>query len=267
MAKLSRLNRLPEAEKNRIYILLIPPSLFTRFQIDPETGRNPAGEQCLRIDAPEGGTEASLNLVSCLADTDPVFYLEVSETRDLVQLSWDFIMINDPDAPRFYTDQTPDGGSRWLNWRTRNRTEELMALSSGLAPGQVRVGMGLTHEFNCCLDTFCEVTGFKSITLEALFYHNAIVYERHGFRYFQGEPMMRWINQEFQKDGSLYNLLDGSPFRKTHFASLIRGRSWAIHEGIIEDRCHEIFEYWQPPRMYRMVGSRFNVDTAPGVHY
>jgi hypothetical protein len=267
MAKLVRLNQLPEAEKNRVYALLIPPALFSRFQLDPETGTNRKGEECIRIDAPVGGAEAAINLVSGPEDQDPVFYVEVSETRDLVQLSWDFIMVNDPDAPRFYTDLTPEGGSRWLNWRTRNRTEELMALSSGLAPGQIRLGMGLTGEFNGCLDRFCEATGFKSVCLEALFYHNALLYERHGFRYFEGEPTMRWLDREFQPGGSLYELMDGSPFRKRHYAELIRGRSWAIHDGIMDDRDHPDYDAWQPPKMYRMVGSKFKVDTAPGVHY
>ena len=267
MAKLARLNQLPEAEKNWAYSLLIPPSLFSRYQLDPATGMNPAGEKCITIEAPADKPEASITLVSTTADKDPVFFTEVSDTRDLVQLSWDFVMINDPDAPRFYTDQTPSGGSRWLNWKTRNRTEELMALSSGLAPGQIRSGLGLTSEVNDCLDVFCDAVGFKSLTLEALFYHNAIYYERHGFRYFQGEPMMRWINQEFGEGGRIRERMDGTAFRRRHFASVIRGRSWAIHDGILEDCCHPDWDFWEPPRMYRMVGAKCRIETAPGIPY
>lgn len=267
MGKLARLNQLPEAEKNEVYSLLIPPSLFSRYHLDPRTGRNAAGEKCISIVCRPGSREASIHLVSEPRDRDPVFYVEVSESRDLVQLSWDFITVNDPDAPRFYTDVTPLGESRWLHWRTRNRTEELMALSSGLAPGMVRVGLGLTPEFNERLDVFCDCVGYKSITLEALFYHNAIFYERHGFRYFRGEPMMRWINQEFAADHLLWAMTNGTPFRKRYFSGIVRGRSWAIHDGILEDGDRKRFEFWDPPRMYRMVGSRNRTDTAPGVPY
>ena len=270
MSKISRLNQLPERDKFEYYSLLIPPSLFRRFQIDPATWLNPAGERCVSVEAPASGAEASLGVVSSLRDRDPAFYTEVSDTSDLVQMSWDFVVINDPDAPRFNTDLTPDGGDRWLNWRMRNQTEELMALSSGLAPGQVRVGMRLTHEFNQCLDRFCEAVGFHSITLEALYYHNAIGYERHGFRYFSGEPAMRLIDEGFQPRGALWKLMDDySHFRKPKFAETIRGRSWAIHDGILEQprAMAAGYDSWSPPRMYRMVGSRANVNTAPGLAY
>lgn len=267
MAKIARLNRMPAEEKNRIYLLLIPPSLFSRLRIDPETLCNPEGEFCITIEAPEGGAEASISVVREKRDRDPAFYLEISDSRDLIQLSWDFIVINDPDTPRFNTDLTPDGGDRWLNWRNRNRTEELMALSFGLSPGQVRKGMRLTGELNQCLDRFCLAVGFESIALEALYYHNALIYERHGFRYFQGEPMMRRIHQEFQPGGRLWKRLDGSSaFRNPDHAQTIRGRSWAIHDGVLEEAEMED-ETWSPPKMYRMVGKRFSVNTAPGVRY
>lgn len=268
MAKIARLNRLPADEKNPIYALLIPPSLFARFQINPQTWLNPEGERCVTIDAPEGGAEASVMVKSSPKDRDPAFYFEVSDTSDLVQILWDYIVIADPDAPRFYTDQTPEGGDRWLNWGKHNRTEELMALSSGLAPGQVRVGMKLTGELNDRVDVFCEAVGFASIAIEALYYHNAIIYEKHGFRYFQGEPMMRRIHREFQPGGALWKRMDGSsPFRKPAAAGTVRGRSWAIHDGVLDEAAMEDFETWSPPKMYRMVGKRNEVRTAPGVPY
>lgn len=267
MAKIARLNRLPETDKNRIYSLLIPPSILSRLQIDPGTGLGPDGEQCLIVEAPEGGSEASVRVVRSLSDTDPVFFMEVSESRDLVRLLWDFIRINDLDSPRFNTDVTPEGGDRWLNWRTRNIEEELGAKSAGLAPGQVRRGLGVISELNDCLDEFSVAVGFKSVFLEALFYHTAIIFERHGFRYFEGEPMMGKIHEEFKPGGVLYGRLGGSPFRKPEFANTARGRSWAIHDGILDDAEDFGIGPWSPPKMYRMAGKHFEVDTAPGVVY
>lgn len=264
MAKIARLNLLPPRDKITVYTTLVPPSLFPRFGIDKESGANEKGENCLTVDAPEGGAEASVKLVRSTQDRDPLFYIEVSETRDLVQMSWDFIKINDPDSPRFDTDVTPDGKNRWLNWETRNLAEESKSMGYGLAPGQARRGMRLTGELMGCLDDFCRMTGFKSIALEALFYHNAIVYERHGFRYFQGEPVMRAINEDYLEGGRLHRLLNGSEYRRSGFERSIRGRSWAIHDGILEDAG---FDAWRPPKMYRMVAKRFEVDTAPGIEY
>lgn len=267
MARLVQLNQLPPVEKAEIYRLLIPPSLFPRFGIDPRTGCNRRGEQVLTIECPEGGAEASVELKARPLDRDPVFYIEVSDSRDLVQLDWDFILINDPDSPRFDTDLTSDGQDRWLHWESRNLVEEEKALAAGLAPGQVRRGLRLTRELMQSLDEFCRTLGQKSIFLEALYYHNAILYERHGFRYLQGEGQMRRIHELFQPGGKLRERLDGSVFRRPEFAGTVRGRSWAIHDGILNEIEDEILEPWTPPKMYRMVGKRFKVNTFPGAKW
>jgi hypothetical protein len=267
IARLVQLNRLPLAEKKEIYGLLIPRSLLARFGVNPETGLNRLGERVITIECPERGAEASVEVKSRPTDRDPIFYIEVSDSRDLIQLEWDFIMINDPESPRFDTDVTPEGKDRWLNWTSRNRPEEEKALAAGLAPGQVRRGLGLTEELLGSLDQFCQALGQKSIFLEALFYHNAILYERHGFRYFEGEPQMRRIQELFQPGGKLWARLDGSTFRRPEFAQTVRGRSWAIHDGILNDLEDEILKAWTPPKLYRMVGKRFQVETFPGARW
>lgn len=264
MAKISRINELDDQGKIKVYRMLVPPSLFEKFNIDPGSGKNRQGEDCLEVDAPPGGTEASLKLMRFPSDRDPLFYIEVSESRDLVQMMWDFIKINDPESPRFDTDVTPEGKSRWLDWKSRNIAEEEKALLAGLAPGQVRAGMRLTRELCEQLDRFCKTADFKSIALEALFYHNAIVYERHGFRYFQGESLMRGIDGGFREGGPLRGALSGTFFRRHGFEYSVRGRSWAIHDNILEDAG---LEPWKPPKMYRMVGKKFDINTALGLQY
>jgi hypothetical protein len=264
MARLVQLNQLPPPEKEEIYRLLVPPSLFIRFGINPETGLNRLGEKVVVIDGAPGGAEASVEVKARPPDRDAIFYIEVRDSRDLVQLQWDFILINDPEAPRFDTDLTAEGEDRWLNWTSRNIPEERKALAAGLAPGQVRRGLRLTGELMACLDRFGETMGQKSIFLEALFYHNAILYERYGFRYFEGEQMMRRIHELFRPGSQLYDRLNGSAFRKPEFARTVRGRSWAIHDGAIEEVKDDVLDTWEPPKMYRMVGKRFEVDTFPG---
>ncbi len=246
---------------------MVPEKVFKLFGIDPQTGRNQQGEKVVVYECPEGSSEASVEVKARPDDQDPIFYIEVSDSRDLVQLQWDFILINDIRAPRFNTDITADGKDRWLHWETRNIPEELKAMEAGLAPGQVRPGLRLMKDLNQCLDRFCQTLGLKSIFMEALFYHNAIAYERHGFRYFQGEERMRKIDKEFRPGGRLFELLDDSPFRRRAFYNMVRGRSWAIHDGILDDLADPELGSWTPPKMYRMVGKYFQTDTFPGGIY
>jgi len=263
MARIYRLNRLPEPQKKAIYRLLIPEKVFTLFEIEPETGLNQKGEVVVRYEFPPGSAEAAVEVKSRPKDFDPVFYIEVADGPDLLQLYWYFIQVNDLRIPRINTDLTPDGKSRWLFWDTRNVPEELKAVNAGLAPGQVRPGLRLTDDVNYCLDRFCRELGLLSIYMEALFYHNAISYERNGFRYLRGENLMRLINRAFQPGGRLYKMLDDSPFRQKSFYNMVRGRSWAIHDGILDDLADPEIGHWVPPRMYRMVGQYHNINSCP----
>ncbi len=268
MGKITRLNSLPEKERNEIYKLLIPGEILKVFEIDPESGMNPKGELVIRVVSPEQNKcEASVEVKGDPQDQDPIYYIEVSDSQDLDQLRWDFIWINDIRQSRYNTDVTADGQSRWLKWTSRNIPEELRAVQAGLAPGQVRPGLRLMDEVNQGLDRFCGALGLKSIYMEALFYHNAITYERHGFRYFEGGNLMRFIHNEFRPGGKLFKRLDDSPFRKKGFYHSVRGRSWAIHDGILEDGGDPEFKSWVSPKMYKMIGKYFQVDTFPTAIY
>ena len=267
MARISRLNSLTAPERSEVYHLLIPEEIFKIFEINKATCKNPTGECAVVFACEDGSCEASIEIKRTPRDQDPIFYIEVSDSRDLVQLNWDFIWVNDVRMPRYNTDITPEGVSRWLQWTRRNLDEEFRALSAGLAPGQVRQGLRLMDEVNNCLDRFCEALGLKSISMEALYYHNAITYEQHGFRYFEGEKLMKFINHEFRPGGKLFRLLDDSPFRKKAFYNSVRGRSWAIHDGILEDCGDPEFDHWAPPKMYKMIGKYFQIDTFPTANY
>ncbi|HSQ15589.1 MAG TPA: hypothetical protein VLQ94_04705, partial [Candidatus Binatia bacterium] len=65
----------------------------------------------------------------------------------------------------------------------------------------------------------------------------------------------------FRSGGLLCGRLDGStPFRRPSFGLTVRGRSWAIHDGILD-------EPWESPKMYKTVGENAGVDTFPGGKY
>jgi hypothetical protein len=200
---------------------------------------------------------------------EPLYSIQLSDSNDLTQVDWDFVIVNDPASPSFRTDVDEDGRDTLFGWASRNIKEEEKAMAAGLFPGQVREGLGLTREVIHVLEIFCQVLDIKSIRLEALFYHNAITYERHGFSYFTGYRQMKRIHELFQPGEKLFDKLDQStPFYNPDLAQTVRGRSWAIHNGILTEIDDDLFdEGWVSPVMYRMVGKPRGMITFPDPTY
>jgi hypothetical protein len=93
---------------------------------------------------------------------------------------------------------------------------------------------------------------------DPLFYHNAIIFERYGFAYLRGQRSMADIHRGFSQEGVLRAKLDGSTvFRQPDAADSIRGRSWAIHDGILGSPFSDV-------TMYRRVGHDARITTFPG---
>jgi hypothetical protein len=99
--------------------------------------------------------------------------------------------------------------------------------------------------------------GVGILYVAPLAYHNAIKYEKYGFTYSSGQEEMEWIHRELGPGGVLRKRMDGSrPFRLPWMADTVRGRSWAIHDGILDRR-------WMAPQMYKFVGRSFSTCTFP----
>ncbi len=258
------------AEKEGLYRLLIPPSLFKRLQIHPLTFTDYEGRRRLaRFYCPPREDTVLIEIKRRPEDPDPVYSIQVSDTFDFTQLNWDFLIINDPDGKRFHIDTDDQGRDTLWGRASRNIAEERRALDAGLAPGQVRRGLKVTREALAGLEYFARILGIQSIFLEALFYHNAIAFERYGFTYFEGFKRMQRIHQLFQPGGKLFQKLDGTtPFRQPGFAKTIRGRSWAIHDGVLGEIDDEVLdEGWISPKMYLMVDQPRSVSTFPDAVY
>jgi hypothetical protein len=100
--------------------------------------------------------------------------------------------------------------------------------------------------------------GHEVFFVEPLAYHNAVVFERYGFAYVEGRRLMSRIQEGFQPGAELMARLDGStPFRCPGAERSIRGRSWAVHDGILG-------EPFTGVTMYKRVGEHAGVDTFPG---
>jgi hypothetical protein len=264
MPWIKKISYLRGIEKEGMCRVLIAPSLYHRFRINPLTFTDEDGEKVVHFSCPEGDS-------TCLCEInlphmeDPLYSITLSDTNDYTQINWDFLIINDPDCTKFNTHRDIEGRDTLLGWASRNLPEEEKAMEAGLFPGQVRKGLGLTREVVQVLDFICKIFDMKSVRLEALFYHNAVTYERYGFSYFSGYSLMKKIHDFFQPGGKLFEKLDNStPFRKPEFANTVRGRSWAIHDGILLDVDAEpLEEGWVSPVMYRMVENPRGMVTYP----
>lgn len=254
MPWIQRISRLSQSEKEGLYRILIPPSLYQRFGIDPLSLCNAKGKRVVRFFCPQGDRTCLVEIM-LKGTEEPLYSLQLSDSTDYTQLELDFVIVNDPGSPKFETHIDSEGRDTLFGWASRNLQEEERAMGAGFCPGQVRGGLGLSREIIYVLDFFCRILGIACIELEALFYHNAITYERLGFGYRNGFKEMVRINQLFQPGGGLHRKLDGcTPFRRPEQAHTVRGRSWAIHDGILGETDDDLLkDGWQSPVMYRMV--------------
>jgi hypothetical protein len=268
MPWIQKISYMTGPEKEGLCRIFIAPSVYHRFKINPLTLCAESGEKVVRFFSPEGD-RTCLTEIKLPNMSDPLYSIQLSDTNDLTQLDWDFLIVNDPDSPRFNTQLDQEGRDTLFGWASRNLPEEERAMTAGLFPGQVRKGLGLTREVIYALDFFCRIFDINSLRLEALFYHNAITYERCGFGYFTRYAQMRRIHELFQPGEALFQKLDNStPFRKPEFANTVRGRSWAIHDGILAELDDELFEEgWGSPVMYRMVEKPRSMITFPEPRY
>jgi hypothetical protein len=176
-----------------------------------------------------------------------------------------FVQVTDPDGERFGIDRDESGRDTMFGTAARNLDEEARALRAGLAPGQVRRGLRLLGSVVASMEDFCRLLGQELFLVEPLFYHSALLYERHGFGYLLGRELMDAIHAGFQPGGRLHAALDGStPFRQPGFDATIRGRSWAIHDGVLSALDGTV---WGGIKMYRLAGGAAGVATFPAARY
>lgn len=255
-----QISELSPTLKRAIYRQLLPMKLLADYGIDPETLCDDQGNELVSFSFPEGSRTVEIDVRPEVGFPDPLLYVELADTR-LNQIEVVLFTVNDPQAERFETDRDWRGQRTKFGTLRRNIPEEVGAMKAGLAPGQVRKGLRLSRTLLPLFEKFVARLGHDYYLMEPLAYHNAILFERLGCNYVQGRRKMQWIHLGFQPGGLLYEKLDGStPFLQADAWRTIRGRSWAIHDGILGEPWHGI-------KMYKRVGRRAGVDTFPGAEY
>lgn len=254
---LSAVNALPVSEREILYARLLPPRLYDLLGISPQTLMGARGERLITVIAPEGLSFARIEVRKDPEDKDTVFFLEIADTH-FRQMELSFCIICDPNAPRFDVDRDQAGKDNCFTaLGNRNIPEEIRAMEAGLFPNQTRRGLRMFGEFLPRLEKFVAALDMDMIVAEALTYDNAIRYEKYGFDYITGKLLMQQINAGFAPGGIYAARLDGStPFRMPGMEQSVLGRSWAIHDGILD-------QPWDEIRIYKMVGVMAGVNTFP----
>lgn len=251
------INRLAAEEKNALYGRLLPPRLRSLLSLTDEELQRAASGRRVAIIAPDTLALARVEVRADPADSDTVFFLELSDTG-FNQMELCFCIIRDMSSPRFDVDLDEAGRPNCFASRGRNVPEELRAMRAGLFPHQTRPGLRMFGEFLPLLERFTDALGMEMIVADLLTYCNAIRYEKYGFDYLSGLRLMQEIDRKFQPGGSYFRRLDGSSaFRMPGVERNARGRSWAIHDGIMD-------EPWDNVRIYKMIGIHAGIDTFPG---
>lgn len=251
------LNSLPLAERLDYLRLMVPARLLDQFQINPSTFSDPNGKSLLVWNGKLGESDAEISLYRRTSDPDPLVYFHLTDTVSR-QVHILLAVVNDPDSPRFDTDRLPDGTRTEFGIFSRNLPAEVAAFEAGLVPGQIHRGLRMLREAMTAFETFAKRLGHDIYFIEPMHYHNAITFERYGFGYQQGKRWMESLNTRFSPGGDLVSRLDDStPFRAPQAAHSVRGRSWAIHDGILG-------EPYTGVTMYKRVGQQAGVQTFPG---
>ena len=260
---LRAINSLPENAKLRLYRALIPVQVLAEFDINPRTWKNLDKQQQVRLDAEQGSDKVKLHAWYGDDPQNEFFYLELADNQ-YNGIDLNFLIANNPASEKYRTDYDDEGVETLFGTVRRNLVEEAKALRAGLAPGQIREGLRCSNIVFTHIETFLTMMAHHAFFLEPLTYVSAWIFEKRGFAYSKGHQLMDTIHKEFQPGGELHQALDGStPFRQPNQWNTVRGRAWAIHDGVLE----AIDKKWDDLKMIKQVGRHAGVNTFPDAEY
>jgi hypothetical protein len=259
---LRQINQLPENAVRRIYRGLLPPSLLAKYGIDPIRWKQ-NGQELVRLSYEPGGQTVKLGVKHMPDDPDEFIQIEIGDNAmNGIDLLW--LVLSDPESRKFPTDQDELGNPLTFGSLHRNLATEVQSKQAGLAPAQVRSSLGASGLALGQIESFLSLLGHRAYFLEPLTYASAWVFERRGFAYVRGHKLMDQIQREFQPGGILHTALDGqTPFRQPDQCCTVRGRAWAIHDGILE----QLGATWNDLRMVKQIGRHAGVETFPRAIY
>jgi len=260
---LRQITGLPENAQRRVFRSLLPAALLSQFGIDPITWKGSNGDHPVLLKTQPDTGAVHLAARKPGDASDDFLCIELMD-NSINGIDLGLLLLNDPNSARFGTDYDPNGAPTLFGTARRNLVEEEKAMRAGLAPAQIRASLGASRLVLDHLETFLAALGHRAYFLDPLTYASAWVFERRGFAYVRGHKLMADIHREFQPDGKLRQALDGiTPFRQPDQWRTVRGRAWAIHDGILS----AIDASWNGLRMVKQIGRHAGVETFPGATY
>jgi len=257
------LNSLPENPKLRLYRTLIPIQVLAEFDINPRTWKNPDKLQQVRLEAEQGSDKVKIHAWYGDDPQNEFFYLELADNQ-YNGIDLNFLIVNNPTSTKYRTDYDDEGKETLFGTVRRNLAEEEKAMHANLAPGQIREGLRSSSIVFTHIESFLTMMAHHAFFLEPLTYVSAWIFEKRGFAYSKGHQLMDTIHKEFQPGGELNKALDGStPFRQPDQWKTVRGRAWAIHDGILQ----VLDRKWDDLKMIKQVGRQAGVNTFPDAEY
>ncbi len=241
-----------------LFRILVPVQLLATYDIDPVTLTDPQGRPVAfsRL----GGDRGSFRLEFFPSGdaVEPLGEIELADTL-FNQIAVVWVALQDPAAPRFDIDVMPGGEPTLRGSACRNLQAEEAALLAGLAPGQIRQGLRASRWLMERVEALMLCLNQREFIVQPLYYHLAVLFEQLGFAYIQGQTLMEEAHAGFSPGGALRARLDGSTgFRRPEQADTVRGRSWAIHDGILH-------RPWDNVRLVKRLGILAGVNTCPGI--
>ena len=103
------INHLSPEERTRIFRSLVPPAIFSLFEIDRTSFLNRRGEKVVQFHTPETHGFASVDIKMRPEDIDSIFFLQISDTPFMDNMELSFVVINDPRKERYQIDRDPAG--------------------------------------------------------------------------------------------------------------------------------------------------------------
>lgn len=258
------LNSLPENPKLRLYRTLIPIQVLADFDINPRTWKNPDKTIQVKLEAEENSELVKLTAWYGENPENEFFYLELADNI-FSGIDLHFLVANNPLSEKFNVDIDEQGRETHFGTVYRHLGEEQRAMQAGLAPGQIREGLRCSQIVFNHIETFLTMMAHHAVFLEPLTYVSAWIFEKRGFAYTKGHKLMDTIHKEFQPGGELHKALDGStPFRQPDQWETVRGRAWAIHDGLLLD---VLDKKWDDLKMIKQIGRNAGANTFPDARY
>ena len=147
MGWIKAINSLSRPEKEGLYRILIPPSLFARFQINPLTFTNADGRLCCRFYCAPGDTSTLIEVRRTPEDPDCIFSYQIADTRTRPSSTGTSSSSATRRRRGSTPTSTPRAGTPCSAARRATSTPSGRRWRRGLFPGQVRAGLSVSHEF------------------------------------------------------------------------------------------------------------------------